>query len=29
MVDIYPPDLSGAGLPGAIDDLAEPLRRPG
>ena len=20
MVDIYPPDLSGAGLPGAIDD---------
>ena len=29
MVDIYPPDLSGAGLPGAIDDLAEPLRRSG
>jgi two-component system, NarL family, sensor kinase len=29
MVDIYPPDLSGAGLPGAIDDLAEPLRRAG
>ena len=29
MVDIYPPDLSGAGLPGAIDDLAEPLRRTG
>jgi len=29
MVDIYPPDLSGAGLPGAIDDLAEPLRQAG
>ena len=29
MVDIYPPDLSGAGLPGAIDDLAEPLRAAG
>ena len=29
MVDIYPPDLSGAGLPGAVDDLAEPLRRAG
>ena len=29
MVDIYPPDLSGAGLPGAIDDLAEPLRSAG
>ncbi len=29
MVDIYPPDLSGAGLPGALDDLAEPLRRAG
>ena len=29
MVDIYPPDLSGAGLPGAIDDLAEPLRKSG
>jgi two-component system, NarL family, sensor kinase len=29
MVDIYPPDLSGAGLPGAIDDLAEPLRASG
>ncbi|MDT7578891.1 MAG: two-component system, NarL family, sensor kinase [Pseudonocardiales bacterium] len=29
MVDIYPPDLSGAGLPGAIDDLADPLRRSG
>ena len=29
MVDIYPPDLSGTGLPGAIDDLAEPLRHSG
>jgi two-component system, NarL family, sensor kinase len=29
MVDIYPPDLSGPGLPGAIDDLAEPLRQAG
>ena len=29
MVDIYPPDLSGAGLPGAIDDLATPLRESG
>jgi signal transduction histidine kinase len=29
MVDIYPPDLSGAGLPGAIEDLADPLRRSG
>jgi two-component system NarL family sensor kinase len=29
MVDIYPPDLSGAGLPGALDDLAEPLRHAG
>jgi two-component system NarL family sensor kinase len=29
MVDIYPPDLSGPGLGGALHDLAEPLRSAG
>jgi signal transduction histidine kinase len=29
MVDIYPPDLTGAGLPEAIDQLAERLDREG
>ena len=29
MVDLYPPDLSGAGLTAAIDDLARPLRDAG
>lgn len=29
MVDIYPPDLSGAGLAAALGELAEPLRRGG
>lgn len=29
MVDIYPPDLSGAGLPAAVDNLVQPLRRQG
>lgn len=29
MVDIYPPDLSGPGLAGAIEDLAVPLRAQG
>ncbi|MGY1604940.1 sensor histidine kinase [Geodermatophilus sp. SYSU D00815] len=26
MIEIYPPDLSGPGLPVAVEDLAEPLR---
>jgi signal transduction histidine kinase len=29
MIDIYPPDLSGPGLPEAVNELAEPLRRGG
>ncbi|MGH3916631.1 MAG: sensor histidine kinase [Pseudonocardiaceae bacterium] len=29
MVDIYPPDLSGGGLPAAVDDLVRPLRKLG
>jgi two-component system NarL family sensor kinase len=29
IIDIYPPDLTGPGLPGALDELAEPLRRSG
>jgi signal transduction histidine kinase len=29
MVDIYPPELSGPGLPGALEDLLEPLRGQG
>jgi signal transduction histidine kinase len=29
MTDIYPPDLSGPGLAGAIEDLVEPLRAQG
>jgi two-component system, NarL family, sensor kinase len=29
MVDIYPPDLSGPGLPQALKDLTEPLRTEG
>ena len=29
MVDIYPPDLSGSGLPQALKDLTEPLRAEG
>jgi signal transduction histidine kinase len=29
MTDIYPPDLSGPGLVGAIEDLVEPLRAQG
>ena len=29
MVDLYPPDLSGAGLADAFDDLAAPLRTDG
>jgi signal transduction histidine kinase len=29
MVDLYPPDLSGAGLPDAIEDLVTPLRAEG
>jgi two-component system, NarL family, sensor kinase len=29
MIDIYPPDLSGPGLVGAIDQLAQPLRDAG
>ena len=29
LVDIYPPDLDGAGLPSAIGDLVEPLRDAG
>lgn len=29
MVDVYPPDLSGAGLPGAVTDLVAPLRQQG
>jgi two-component system, NarL family, sensor kinase len=29
MVDIYPPDLSGSGLPQALRDLTEPLRAQG
>ena len=29
IIDIYPPDLAGAGLPDALDELAEPLRRSG
>lgn len=29
MVDIYPPDLSGAGLAVAVQDLAKPLREQG
>jgi two-component system, NarL family, sensor kinase len=29
MVDLYPPDLSGAGLPDALEDLAAPLRAQG
>jgi signal transduction histidine kinase len=29
IIDIYPPDLTGPGLPDAIDELAEPLRRSG
>jgi two-component system, NarL family, sensor kinase len=29
IVDIYPPDLTVAGLPSAVDELAEPLRRNG
>jgi signal transduction histidine kinase len=29
IIDIYPPDLTGAGLPDALDQLAEPLRASG
>jgi signal transduction histidine kinase len=29
MVDLYPPDLSGAGLEAALEDLVEPLRNQG
>jgi signal transduction histidine kinase len=29
MVQIYPPDLSGPGLPAALEDLAAPLRAAG
>ena len=29
IIDIYPPDLTGAGLPDAVDQLAEPLRASG
>jgi len=29
MIDIYPPDLSGAGLAAAVSDCAEPLRTQG
>ncbi|MGH3931803.1 MAG: sensor histidine kinase [Pseudonocardiaceae bacterium] len=29
MVDLYPPDLSGAGLSTALDDLVRPLRKQG
>ncbi len=29
MVDLYPPDLQGAGLASALEDLAEPLRSEG
>jgi two-component system, NarL family, sensor kinase len=29
IIDIYPPDLTGAGLPDALDQLADPLRDSG
>lgn len=29
LVDLYPPDLGSGGLPSALEDLAEPLRRDG